>query len=158
MGNGVAIHGDVEHRNSGFLGSLANRLGNLVRFSVTDAHLTLTVAHDDKGRKIESTAALDHFGHAGDVNYAFVEFIALISISKIAPHLSSPSGLKLQPRLAGRFRKSLDSTMVFVSASVEHHFADARAERPLCNSLPYQPGLIHFRLPLELEPYVRIQR
>jgi hypothetical protein len=50
--------------------------GDLVRLSVADAHERALVPHDDQCREREAPPALDHLGHAVDLDDALLELAA----------------------------------------------------------------------------------
>src|SRR5690606_1225439 len=87
----------ADHLALGLLGSLADCFWNFTGLTVTKTNATLLVTNDHQCGKTETTAALDHFGHAVDVDQAIDEFaFALLNVSA-HNSLSSPCS-----RTAGR--------------------------------------------------------
>ena len=61
---------------------LLDRVRHLARLAVAEADAAFLIAHDDKRRKAEAAATLDHFGDAIDVNELVHEFaVALFAVS-----------------------------------------------------------------------------
>jgi hypothetical protein len=65
----------------GLLGRLANRLGHLAGLAVTKADAAFLVTDDDQCGKAEPAPALDHLGHAVDVDQAVDE----LAVALFAP-------------------------------------------------------------------------
>ena len=126
----------------GLLGRLADRLGNFARLAVAEADAALLVADDDERGKAEAPAALDHLGHAVDVDQAVDELaVALFTpaaILSVSHRLFLCRGSELQPAFAGRVGQGLDPAVIHVGAAVEHDLADTwppcRARRSACRS------------------------
>ena len=69
--------GHTDHVALGFLGRLADRLGNFARLALAEAGTPLLVADDDKRGKTEVLAALDRLGHTVDADQLVGEFALL---------------------------------------------------------------------------------
>jgi len=104
------------------------------------ADVSRLVAHDDQRREAEAPATLDDFGHAVDVNHAFLEFF-FVELLECHDFKSSET----QAGFAGCVGERLDAPVVEIAATVEDDAGDAGLLRPGGEQLAHSGGLLGLR-------------
>src|SRR3972149_5128055 len=99
MGDGRAGKRHLEQVLLGVLDSLLDRTRHFPALPEPEADVSLSVADDHQGAQLKPAAALDHFGHAVDINDFFLE-LQLVWVNP----LQEMSFLKTQFRRPGRRR------------------------------------------------------
>src|SRR5262249_41736500 len=108
----------------GALDRFADGFRHLVGLAQTEADVAGAVAHDHQRTEAEAPAALDHLGHAVDLDDLLLQLDAVALDPFSAPedrHAQSLLcvGLELQPGSAGRVGQLFDATMVEEPVPVE---------------------------------------
>jgi hypothetical protein len=109
------------------LGALLDGEGHLLRLAVAETDPAGAVTDHHEGGEGEPTAALDHLGHAVDVDDPR---LAQLQVGFVC---SVPS--ELQSCFASGLCDCRDSTVVAVSATIEHHCGHAGGLGPLGDEL-----------------------
>ena len=114
----------ADHLTLGLFGRLANGFGNLTGLAVAKANAAFLVADHNERGETEALTALDHLGHAVDVDQAIDEFAFALSYIS---HRSLSLIIRTATRLRGQHRPGL---------SPGHGKGRSRGRKPL---RPRQP-------------------
>src|SRR5690606_26209690 len=76
MGDGLAGQRNFGHVTLGTICAFADCIRHTACLADAYTHAPLAIADDDNGAEGESTATLNHFRHALNIDNSFVEFLA----------------------------------------------------------------------------------
>ena len=119
--DGRLVHRHAEQVLLCVLDGLLDGKRHLVGLAVPSAHRAVLVAHHYEGGEREAPAALDHLGHAVDVDHALLELVRILLILPLA----SLSPLEDQAALAGTLGQSLYSAVIQIAGPIETTTVDA---------------------------------
>src|SRR5436305_592339 len=90
-----------DHRAATFLDGLADGIHDFRRLAIAQADLALAVAKRDERGELELAPALDHLGHAVDVDHFFLEFALGLKalLWTVAVTASAPPAAPVAPAL-----------------------------------------------------------